>query len=61
MENILEVCVKHKVSAVHPGYGFLSERSAFCELLEKNGVVFIGPKAKCRFPRGARSPAPVAR
>lgn len=29
--------------AVHPGYGFLSENSSFCEALEKEGITFIGP------------------
>jgi propionyl-CoA carboxylase alpha chain len=29
--------------AVHPGYGFLSERTSFCQLLSDNGIAFIGP------------------
>jgi len=29
--------------AIHPGYGFLSERAALAELCEKHGVIFIGP------------------
>jgi acetyl/propionyl-CoA carboxylase alpha subunit len=31
---------------VHPGYGFLSENSAFAEECEKNNIIFIGPKSK---------------
>jgi propionyl-CoA carboxylase alpha chain len=46
MEKILEACRSTGAEAVHPGYGFLSENAAFCRLLESNGVVFIGPKAK---------------
>jgi len=46
MERILEACRATGAEAVHPGYGFLSENAAFCHLLEKNGIVFIGPKAK---------------
>ena len=46
MERILQACRDTGAEAVHPGYGFLSENAAFCELLEKNGIVFIGPKAR---------------
>jgi acetyl-CoA carboxylase, biotin carboxylase subunit len=31
--------------AIHPGYGFLSERSGFAAACEQNGVIFIGPTA----------------
>ena len=45
-EAILEACRQTGAEAVHPGYGFLSERAAFCELLEDAGITFIGPKPK---------------
>lgn len=46
MERIVQACRDTGAEAVHPGYGFLSERPAFCEMLEKEGIVFIGPKVR---------------
>ena len=43
MEKIVEACAKSGAEAVHPGYGFLSEREAFPRALEAAGIVFIGP------------------
>src|SRR5215212_10025573 len=43
IEKILEACRKTGAEAVHPGYGFLSEREAFPRLLAQAGIVFIGP------------------
>jgi len=43
-EKILQACLDTGAQAVHPGYGFLSENSGFCELLAEAGIVFIGPK-----------------
>jgi propionyl-CoA carboxylase alpha subunit len=45
MEKIIEACRKTGAEAVHPGYGFLSEREAFPRELAKAGIVFIGPNA----------------
>ncbi len=46
MERIVQACKDTGAEAVHPGYGFLSERAAFCQMLDKEGIVFIGPKVK---------------
>ncbi|HEV7636699.1 MAG TPA: acetyl/propionyl/methylcrotonyl-CoA carboxylase subunit alpha [Bradyrhizobium sp.] len=43
MDKIVEACRKTGAEAVHPGYGFLSEREAFPRALAKAGIVFIGP------------------
>jgi len=45
-EKIIAACKETGAEAVHPGYGFLSERASFCEALEAEGIVFIGPKPK---------------
>ncbi|MEE2773967.1 MAG: acetyl/propionyl/methylcrotonyl-CoA carboxylase subunit alpha [Pseudomonadota bacterium] len=43
IDKIIEACKKHDVDAVHPGYGFLSEKGNFSEALEKENITFIGP------------------
>jgi propionyl-CoA carboxylase alpha chain len=45
-EKIVAACKETGAEAVHPGYGFLSERASFCEALEADGIIFIGPKPK---------------
>ena len=45
-ELIIDACKATGAEAVHPGYGFLSERTTFAKALEKAGIAFIGPPPK---------------
>ncbi len=45
-ELIIDACKATGAEAVHPGYGFLSERTSFAKALEKAGIAFIGPPPK---------------
>jgi acetyl-CoA carboxylase biotin carboxylase subunit len=42
-EAIVQLAVEIGADAIHPGYGFLSERAAFSRLCREAGVTFIGP------------------
>ncbi len=44
--KIIEVAMQLDADAIHPGYGFLSENADFAEEVEKNNLIFIGPKSK---------------
>jgi propionyl-CoA carboxylase alpha chain len=46
IEKIVAACKQSGAQAVHPGYGFLSEREAFPKALSAAGIVFIGPNPK---------------
>jgi urea carboxylase len=42
-DRILQIAQAHRVQAIHPGYGFLSENAAFATACEAVGIAFIGP------------------
>ena len=42
-DKIIAACKQTGADAVHPGYGFLSERTSFAEALAKENIAFIGP------------------
>src|SRR5450830_638330 len=46
IDKIIAACQASGAQAVHPGYGFLSEREAVPKLLQAAGIVFIGPNPK---------------
>jgi acetyl-CoA/propionyl-CoA carboxylase biotin carboxyl carrier protein len=57
VEKIIEVCQECGADAVHPGYGFLAENSAFAQALEDAGIVFIGPPASAIDAMGSKTMA----
>jgi len=46
VDTLISVALNSGAEAIHPGYGFLAERPEFPEACEKQGLVFIGPKAE---------------
>ena len=52
--KILHAAKDSGADAIHPGYGFLSERADFSEACEKAGLVFIGPSASAMRMLGAK-------
>ncbi len=46
IEKIINAAKQHKVDAIHPGYGFLSENAAFARRCKEEGLIFIGPAAE---------------
>lgn len=57
IEKIIKVVKDSGADAVHPGYGFLSERASFAEALEKVGITFIGAPAEALRLMGSKSAA----
>lgn len=45
-EKIIDIALAAKADAIHPGYGFLSERSFFAKAVTDAGLVFIGPSVE---------------
>lgn len=45
VDTIVQAALGVRADAIHPGYGFLSERAALARLCEEEGVIFIGPAA----------------
>ena len=46
-EAIVEAALAHGAAAIHPGYGFLSEKAVLPELCAHRNLVWIGPSARC--------------
>ena len=44
IDKMIEVAIKTKCEAVHPGYGFLSENPEFAKICDRKKLIFIGPE-----------------
>src|ERR1051325_4268451 len=45
IDRIVDAATKHHAEAIHPGYGFLSEKAEFASACEQAGLVFTGPSS----------------
>jgi 3-methylcrotonyl-CoA carboxylase alpha subunit len=54
IEKVIDAAKRHNCDAIHPGYGFLSERAEFSEACHAAGITFIGPSGAAMRRLGAK-------
>ena len=57
VESIIEAAHAAHADAIHPGYGFLSERAVFARACEAAGLIFVGPPASALEKMGSKTGA----
>ncbi len=60
LANVLMACQISGAEAVHPGYGYFSERASFAIALESLGITFIGPPSEAIESMGDKASAKAA-
>ncbi len=60
IHRLVDIAIKAKVDAVHPGYGFLSENADFAQAVLDAGLVFIGPSPEAIKNMGSKTHARTA-
>jgi len=56
-DRIIEVAKNHGAQAIHPGYGFLSEREWFSRAVRDAGLIFVGPPPEAIAAMGSKTAA----
>ncbi len=54
IDAIIAAAISMNADAVHPGYGFLSERAAFAKAVRDAGMIFVGPSAEAMAAMGSK-------
>jgi len=57
INELIEIALNHQVDAIHPGYGFLSERGDFAAACEQAGIIFVGPPSQVVDQMGSKTAA----
>ena len=57
VEKVIDAAKKTGADAIHPGYGFLSERAELARAVEAAGITFIGPTAESMDAMGVKTTA----